>query len=384
MTVHYINNQSSVIMFTGGGSRYLTVGDIEKPAENRLLKSGVSLKADIFKISHHGLDTSNQQKFLDAVNPAYAYFTSNRSDSGHYTTGDVWASVTRAGRNSNVMGTGYNGTITYTCKGGDITVRAERNTKKMYMRLIDKKTNRTRKATFTFNKATEIRMKKKILNPDKYYTQQLNADGTVFSGSFVQRGGRYYLEKGGVGAYNTFAEKGGKTYWFDLSGKRYEGGMLSAYGKRYYMNPKGDPCRLCGWRTISGRKYYFNSDGTLKGFRQTIEVPSSAMAELIEDGTPVRYLYTPREAQARVDSSHVGNSIREILGVPRMRRAFAKAMRDCFRWRDDEVTLYRDFGTSFFFRTRSGCPECGGLILHESTRKTPKGTFPEMYYGVHT
>ena len=257
MTVHYINNQSSVIMFTGGGARYLTVGDIEKPAENRLLKSGVSLKADIFKISHHGLDTSNQQKFLDAVNPAYAYFTSNRSDSGHYTTGDVWASVTRAGRNSNVMGTGYNGTITYTCKGGDITVRAERNTKKMYMRLIDKKTNRTRKATFTFNKATEIRMKKKILNPDKYYTQQLNADGTVFSGSFVQRGGRYYLEKGGVGAYNTFAEKGGKTYWFDLSGKRYEGGMLSAYGKRYYMNPKGDPCRLCGWRTISSRKYYF-------------------------------------------------------------------------------------------------------------------------------
>lgn len=126
------------------------------------------------------------------------------------------------------------------------------------------------------------------------------------------------------------------------------------------------------------------SDGTLKGFRQTIEVPSSAMAELIEDGTPVRYLYTPREAQARVDSSHVGNSIREILGVPRMRRAFAKAMRDCFRWRDDEVTLYRDFGNSFFFRTRSGCPECGGLILHESTRKTPKGTFPEMYYGVHT
>ena len=126
------------------------------------------------------------------------------------------------------------------------------------------------------------------------------------------------------------------------------------------------------------------SDGTLTGFRQTIEVPSSAMTELFEDGTPVRYLFAPREAHARVDSSHVGNSIREILGIPRVRRAFAKAMRDCFRWRDDEVTLYRDFGTSFFFRTRSGCPECGGLILHESTRKTPKGTFPEMYYGVHT
>ena len=127
------------------------------------------------------------------------------------------------------------------------------------------------------------------------------------------------------------------------------------------------------------------SDGTLKGFRQSVEVPRSAIAELLTEGTPVRYLYSPqREYQARVDSSHVGKSIRDILGVPTMRRAFIKAMRDCFRWRDDEVTLYRDFDHSFFFRTRSGCPECGGLILHESTRKTPNGTFPALYYGIHT
>jgi len=126
------------------------------------------------------------------------------------------------------------------------------------------------------------------------------------------------------------------------------------------------------------------SDGTLKGFRQSVEVPRRAMEELIVNGTPVRYLYTPRDAHARVDSSHVGNSIREILNAPRMRRAFAKAMRDCFRWKDDEVTLYRDFDHSFFFKTRSGCPECGGLILHESSRKTPKGTFPALYYGIHT
>ena len=257
-TVDYINNQSAVIMFTGGGSKYLNAGDVQREAENRLLNSGVSLRADIFKLNHHGsAETSNQQKFFDAVNPAYAYFTSNRSTPSQYMTDEVRDSVTRMGRTSNVLGTGYNGTITYTCKGGDITVKAERNVKKMYMRLIDKKTSKTRKVAYTFNRATEIRMKKKILNSDKYYTQQLNADGTVFSGSFVQRNGGYYLEKGGVGAYNTFAEKSGKTYWFDLSGRRYEGGMLSAYGKRYYMNPKGDPYRLCGWRTVNGRKYYF-------------------------------------------------------------------------------------------------------------------------------
>ena len=126
------------------------------------------------------------------------------------------------------------------------------------------------------------------------------------------------------------------------------------------------------------------SDGTLKGFRQSIEVPRSSIVELVQNGTPVRYLYSPREAHACVDSSHVGKTIREILGIPMMRRAFSKAMRDCFRWRDDEVTLYRDFDHSFFFKTRSGCPECGGLILHETTRKTPRGTFPAFYYGIHT
>ena len=257
MTVNYINNQSAVIMFTGGGAKYLTAGDIEKPAENRLLNAGVSLRADIFKLNHHGTDTSNQQKFLDAVDPTYAYFGSNRSTATQFTTGEVRASVTRMGSIANVLGTGYNGTITYTCTGGNITVNAERNVKKMYQRLIDKKTGKTTKATYSFNKLTEIRKINKILNTNKYYNQQLNADGSVFTGSPVKRNGRYYLEKDGICAYNTFAEKGGRTYWFDLYGRRYEGGFLSAYGRRYYMNPNGDPYRMCGWRSVEGRKYYF-------------------------------------------------------------------------------------------------------------------------------
>ena len=257
MTVNYINNQSAVIMFTGGGAKYLTAGDIEKPAENRLLNAGVSLRADIFKLNHHGTDTSNQQKFLDAVDPTYAYFGSNRSTATQFTTGEVMASVTRMGNTANVLGTGYNGTITYTCTGGNIAVSAERNVKKMYQRLIDKKTGKTTKITYSFNKLTEIRKINKILNTNKYYNQQLNADGSVFTGSPVKRNGRYYLEKDGICAYNTFAEKSGRTYWFDLYGRRYEGGFLSAYGRRYYMNPNGDPYRMCGWRSVEGRKYYF-------------------------------------------------------------------------------------------------------------------------------
>ena len=257
LAVDYINNQSAVIMFSGGGAKFLAAADIEKAAENRILKSGVSIKADIFKLSHHGLNTSNQKAFLDAVNPLYAYVTSNRTTPSSYTRADIEESVTRAGWYANVMGTGYNGTITYTCRGGEITVRAERNIKKMYQRLVDKKTGKSRKITFVFNNATKIRKIKQLLDPDKYYNQQLNADGSVFSGSLVKRDGKYYLEKDGVNAYNTFARKGGKTYWFDIYGHRFKGGFLNAYGLKYYMNPGGDPYRVTGWKSVGGKKYYF-------------------------------------------------------------------------------------------------------------------------------
>ena len=76
--IQYINNQSCAIMFTGGGVRFLTAGDLQEQGEKRLLKSGVNLKADIFKLDHHGYDLSNKQFLLDAVNPSYAYFTSNK------------------------------------------------------------------------------------------------------------------------------------------------------------------------------------------------------------------------------------------------------------------------------------------------------------------
>ena len=257
LAVNYINNQSAVIMFNGGGCKFLSAADIEQAAENRLLNSGVSLKADIFKLSHHGLNTSNKQDFLKAVNPRYAYVTSNRTTPAVFKRADVEQSLIRMGRIANVMGTGYNGTVTYTCRDGKVSVRAKRNTALMYQRLIDKETGKTRKVTCVFNNATRVCKIKEILDSDRYYNQQLNADGTMFSGNLVEWDGGYCLEKNGIGAYNTFARNGRKTYWFDYNGKRKEGGFLNAYGKRYYLNAGGDPYRVCGWKSIDGRKYYF-------------------------------------------------------------------------------------------------------------------------------
>ena len=125
--VQYFNNQSAVIMFTGGGVRYLTAGDIQAQTEKRLLRSGVSLKADIFKLNHHGYDRSNTQAFIEAVNPTYSYFTSYKATKTVFMPDDVKDSVSRMEKISHVLSTHYNGTIIYTCSGGNIDVSADRN-----------------------------------------------------------------------------------------------------------------------------------------------------------------------------------------------------------------------------------------------------------------
>lgn len=252
--VQYYNNQSAVIMFTGGGSKFLAAGDSQEQSEKRLLKSGVSLKADIYKLSHHGYDRSNSQDLLNTVKPVYAYFSCNKSTPSRYLHNDIKDSVTRTGKASNVMSTRYNGTTTYVCKGGNIRVKAGRNVKKMYQRLIDKKTNKAANVTFVFNKACGIRNIQNVLNSDRYYNRQLNADGTLFSGKWVKKNNnKYMLVKNGIYAYNTFAKANNRVYWFNMNGYRSDPGFISAYGRRYYMLPR----RAIGFRTINNKRYYF-------------------------------------------------------------------------------------------------------------------------------
>ena len=126
------------------------------------------------------------------------------------------------------------------------------------------------------------------------------------------------------------------------------------------------------------------SDGTLKGFRQQLEVPVVVFTELMKAGEPMRYLYRVRHAQARIKAIPAAKVIREVQKSRIIRSAFRKALRDSFSWKGDTVTRYRDGGMDFFFRTASGCPAEGGLILHRTTVRTPVGMRPKVYYGVHT
>ena len=123
----YINNNSLVARITGGGIRYLTCGDIEEIIEKEILEKGIDVSADLYKMNHHGGPTSNSYKFLEAVNPSFAFFNSTEDSPDHFARD--WASGPAADMMNfaNVHSSRYNGNITYTARDGVITVRAARN-----------------------------------------------------------------------------------------------------------------------------------------------------------------------------------------------------------------------------------------------------------------
>ena len=127
------------------------------------------------------------------------------------------------------------------------------------------------------------------------------------------------------------------------------------------------------------------SNQEFRGFCQTFTLPAEELFNLlIRNGKPIATLYAENEVHARIDASRASRTLQMICANRHMRRAFSKAMRDCFRWRDEVVYLFNDGGGSFFFRTETGCPACGGLILHESTVKTPNRNLRKLYYSIHT
>ena len=71
------NNNSLVIRMKYKEISCLFTGDAEKQVEKKLLSSGKELKADVYKIAHHGSNTSTTEAFLKAVSPECAVITSD-------------------------------------------------------------------------------------------------------------------------------------------------------------------------------------------------------------------------------------------------------------------------------------------------------------------
>lgn len=76
-----LNNYSAVIKLIYGNTSFLFMGDAETRSENEIT---TDVNADVFKVGHHGSNSSTGQSFLDKVSPKYAVISVGaNNDYGH-------------------------------------------------------------------------------------------------------------------------------------------------------------------------------------------------------------------------------------------------------------------------------------------------------------
>ena len=76
-STQFINDLSLVMMLEYKGTKMLFSGDLYSLGERAVLALGDDLKADVFKVNHHGDDTSSGKAWRTAVSPQVAVITHN-------------------------------------------------------------------------------------------------------------------------------------------------------------------------------------------------------------------------------------------------------------------------------------------------------------------
>ncbi len=120
-------NDSSVgIIIEHGKNRFLFAGDATTNAEADIIKNGLDISADVYKVNHHGSASSTSQAFLDAVNPTYAVISCGKNNDYGHPTKEVLDKL--KAKNVSVFRTDEQGTVTVTSDGSNLTWSTEPST----------------------------------------------------------------------------------------------------------------------------------------------------------------------------------------------------------------------------------------------------------------
>lgn len=119
-----LNNYSICCRLTHFNNSFLFTGDIEKEAENDILKSNAALESDVIKIAHHGSSSSSTKKFLSAVSPEYAVLEVGEGNSYNHPHAQTLERLEELG--IKILRTDYLGTIVFWSDGTEIGYNAEK------------------------------------------------------------------------------------------------------------------------------------------------------------------------------------------------------------------------------------------------------------------
>ncbi len=108
------NDASVVLRIAYEGHRLLFCGDISDVVEQRLIKSGEDLKADVLKVAHHGSPHSTCDAFADVVRPKIALISVGKNNYGH-PSAEVLTRLTLIG--TDIKMTNGNGAVLLRFKG---------------------------------------------------------------------------------------------------------------------------------------------------------------------------------------------------------------------------------------------------------------------------
>ncbi len=237
---NYVNNNSMVTRVSCGGVRYLTCGDLENAGEGQVLASGVDLKADIYKASHHGASNANSASFVSRVQPSWSFW--NCTDETTGALGNVgWISETYAllRQYGNCLGVRYNGTLTFSVKDGKIRVSGQRNMVSQTFSLGNQNITLQRSNGCPWKLTDRIK------------------EMEFESGTWIQdsNGWRFKFASGEF-ATNTVVYSVGQGYYMDSDGYMIKGWYTAEDGSKYFGDSSG--ALFAGWKKIQDKWYYFD------------------------------------------------------------------------------------------------------------------------------
>lgn len=120
------NDYSIAIRLTCGSNSFFLAGDAGIDSEKEMLRSGLTLKSDVYLASHHGSSTASSPALLDAVDPSYAVISVGRNNSYGHPHREVLAEF--SARNIPVFRTDTQGTILAESDGKEITFNVNPDT----------------------------------------------------------------------------------------------------------------------------------------------------------------------------------------------------------------------------------------------------------------
>lgn len=118
-----LNNNSIVAKLMYKNFSILFTGDIEKQAEQAILKlyNSKTLKSTVLKVAHHGSKTSSTEEFLKTVNPKIALIGVGKDNNFGHPNGDVLKRLENI--NTKIYRTDINGEISIETTGTEVEIK---------------------------------------------------------------------------------------------------------------------------------------------------------------------------------------------------------------------------------------------------------------------